>query len=92
LQRLFPEMEYMVGDAEKSLIIRFGKEPWKPLRSLRFVPWHRAPWVERALASGVDGLILDLEAGVPTHLNAQGRPEVVRSITRMRESGAKAAV
>ena len=64
----------------------------KPLRSLLFVPGHRGTWVEKGVASGADGLILDLEDSVPTDLKAQGRTEVARSITRLRESGSQVGV
>jgi citrate lyase subunit beta / citryl-CoA lyase len=64
----------------------------KPLRSLLFVPGHRGTWVEKALASGVDGLILDLEDSVPTDLKAEGRAEVARSISRLHESEASTSV
>lgn len=64
----------------------------KPLRSLLFVPGHRGTWVEKGVASGADGLILDLEDSVPANLKAQGRAEVARSIIRLRESGAGVGV
>lgn len=64
----------------------------KPLRSLLFVPGHRGTWVEKAIASGVDGLILDLEDSVPSHLKAEARTEVARSITRIADSGSKVGV
>jgi citrate lyase subunit beta/citryl-CoA lyase len=64
----------------------------KPLRSLLFVPGHRGTWVEKAIASGVDGIILDLEDSVPSNLKAEGRAEVAESIARLRESGADASV
>lgn len=64
----------------------------KPLRSLLFVPGHRGTWVEKALASGVDGVILDLEDSVPTHMKAEGRAEVARSIARLHDSGANIGV
>src|SRR6478735_3640879 len=59
----------------------------KPLRSLLFVPGHRGTWVEKAIAAGVDGLLLDIEDSVPEDLKQQAREEVARSITRVRESG-----
>ena len=59
----------------------------KPMRSLLFVPGHRGSWVEKAVASGVDGLILDLEDSVPVDLKGEGRAEVARSISRLRENG-----
>ncbi len=61
----------------------------KPLRSLLFVPGHRGTWAEKGVASGADGLILDLEDSVPTGLKAEGRAEVARSITRLRASGSE---
>ena len=64
----------------------------KPLRSLLFVPGHRGSWVEKALRSGVDGLILDLEDSVPAHMKVEGRAEVARSITRLHEQGSSVAV
>lgn len=64
----------------------------KALRSLLFVPGHRGTWVEKAVASGVDGIILDLEDSVPDALKAQAREEVARSITRLRDAGSPVAV
>ena len=64
----------------------------KPLRSLLFVPGHRGSWVEKALAAGVDGLILDLEDSVPEGLKVDARAEVVRSVGRLRESGSGVGV
>lgn len=64
----------------------------KTLRSLLFVPGHRGTWVEKAVASGVDGLILDLEDSVPEHLKDQARHEVASSVSRLRESASNVAV
>jgi citrate lyase subunit beta/citryl-CoA lyase len=64
----------------------------KPLRSLLFVPGHRGAWVDKAIASGVDGLILDLEDSVPENLKAGARAEVARSIARLHESGSRVGV
>lgn len=64
----------------------------KPLRSLLFVPGHRGTWVEKAIASGVDGIIIDLEDSVPTDLKAEARAEAATSIARLRENGAEVAV
>ncbi|MGK5112443.1 HpcH/HpaI aldolase/citrate lyase family protein [Geodermatophilus sp. CPCC 205506] len=64
----------------------------RPVRSLLFVPGHRGTWVEKAIAKGVDGVILDLEDSVPHDLKAEARAEVARSITRLRENGAEIAV
>lgn len=59
----------------------------KPLRSLLFVPGHRASWVDKGVNSGADALILDLEDSVPTDLKEQGRAEVARSVTRLHKTG-----
>ncbi|MGU3498652.1 HpcH/HpaI aldolase/citrate lyase family protein [Mycobacterium sp. C31M] len=64
----------------------------KPLRSLLFVPGHRPGWVDKAVASGVDGIILDLEDSVPDGLKAEARTEVARSISRLTEQGSPVAV
>lgn len=64
----------------------------RPIRSLLFVPGHRGTWVEKAIAKGVDGVILDLEDSVPHDLKAEARAEVARSISRLRENGEKVAV
>ena len=37
----------------------------KPTRSLLFVPGHRQGWAAKAVASGTDAIILDLEDSVP---------------------------
>lgn len=52
----------------------------RPMRSLLFVPGHREGWPEKALASGVDGVILDLEDSVPLALKSQARGIVAASI------------
>ena len=64
----------------------------KPVRSLLFVPGHRGTWVEKAIAKGVDGVILDLEDAVPADLKEEARAEVARSITRLRENGEQISV
>ena len=51
-----------------------------PMRSLLFVPGHRETWPAKALASGVDGVILDLEDSVPANMKAEAREIVVASI------------
>ncbi|MGP3534040.1 HpcH/HpaI aldolase/citrate lyase family protein [Microbacterium sp. RD1] len=37
----------------------------RPLRSLLFVPGHKKDWIPKALASGADAVIIDLEDSVP---------------------------
>jgi citrate lyase subunit beta/citryl-CoA lyase len=61
----------------------------RPMRSLLFMPGHRGTWVEKGVASGADGLILDLEDSVPLHLKDEARQEVVASIQRVRETNTK---
>lgn len=61
----------------------------RPMRSMLFVPGHRGSWVEKAIACGADGLILDLEDSVPLNLKAEARQEVVTSVCRVRETNAK---
>jgi citrate lyase subunit beta/citryl-CoA lyase len=56
----------------------------RPMRSVLFVPGHRGSWVEKGIASGADGLILDLEDAVPDALKGQARAEVATSIARVR--------
>ncbi|MEW1808689.1 CoA ester lyase [Pseudarthrobacter sp. NPDC080039] len=64
----------------------------KPIRSLLFVPGHRSSWVEKGIASGADGLILDLEDSVPSDLKVDARHQVAHSIRRVRESGSDIAL
>jgi citrate lyase subunit beta / citryl-CoA lyase len=64
----------------------------RPMRSVLFVPGHRGSWVEKGIASGADGLILDLEDAVPEALKDQARAEVAASIARVRETDARIAL
>lgn len=52
----------------------------KPYRSMLFVPGHKPTWVDKAVASGTDAVILDLEDSVPEHEKADARATVGRSI------------
>lgn len=54
------------------------------MRSLLFVPGHREGWAAKALASGTDGIILDLEDSVPNALKADARSMVAQSIRELR--------
>lgn len=58
----------------------------KPMRSLLFVPAHREGWAAKAAAKGADGVIIDLEDSVPTHLKDEGRRVAVQSIDALRDS------
>lgn len=64
----------------------------KALRSLLFVPGHRPTWIDKAIAAGADGVILDLEDSVPTSLKDEARGEVARSITRLHDTNAEIGV
>jgi citrate lyase subunit beta / citryl-CoA lyase len=61
----------------------------RPVRSMLFVPGHRTTWVAKALASGADAIVLDLEDSVPTAEKEQARKLVAESIARVRESGSR---
>jgi len=39
-----------------------------PLRSMLFIPAHKADWVHRVDRFGPDSVVLDLEDAVPHHL------------------------
>jgi citrate lyase subunit beta / citryl-CoA lyase len=52
----------------------------KAMRSVLFVPGHREGWPAKAVAQGVDGVILDLEDSVPQTLKSEGRKVTAASI------------
>lgn len=54
------------------------------MRSLLFVPGHREGWAAKALASGTDGIILDLEDSVPNALKTDARSMVAQSVRELR--------
>jgi citrate lyase subunit beta/citryl-CoA lyase len=56
----------------------------QPYRSILFVPGHKPAWVGKALASGADCLVLDLEDSVPAELKAGARATVAESIRAIR--------
>ena len=56
-------------------------------RSVLFVPGHRPTWVDKAIASGADAVVLDLEDSVPLGEKAAARATVAESIRRVRSSG-----
>jgi citrate lyase subunit beta/citryl-CoA lyase len=55
----------------------------KPYRSMLFVPGQKATWADKAVASGADALILDLEDSVPISDKDQARRTVVETIDRL---------
>lgn len=52
----------------------------RPMRSVLFVPGHRASWPDKAVAAGADGVILDLEDSVPYDQKDEARDIVATSI------------
>ncbi|WP_132992122.1 HpcH/HpaI aldolase/citrate lyase family protein [Gordonia zhaorongruii] len=58
----------------------------QPFRSILFVPGHRPAWVDKAIASGADCVVLDLEDSVPAEQKADARMLVADAITRVRQS------
>jgi len=50
----------------------------RPLRSLLWVPGNREDWIPKAVASGADALILDLEDSVPYSEKLTARETVAR--------------
>lgn len=64
----------------------------RPYRSMLFVPGHRASWVDKAIASGADAIVLDLEDSVPAELKESARATVAESITRLHAAGSGVGV
>jgi citrate lyase subunit beta/citryl-CoA lyase len=56
-------------------------------RSALFVPGNKPDWVAKALASGADLLILDLEDSVPDDAKAAARPLVQRALQEVSRQG-----
>ncbi|MFC8014410.1 HpcH/HpaI aldolase/citrate lyase family protein [Streptomyces cinereoruber] len=63
-----------------------------PYRSMLFVPGHKPTWAEKAVATGVDAIILDLEDSVPATDKADARKTVRETIGRLRAQGVRADV
>ncbi|MFT3660724.1 MAG: CoA ester lyase [Gordonia sp. (in: high G+C Gram-positive bacteria)] len=61
----------------------------KPYRSMLFVPGHKGPWADKAVNSGADALILDLEDSVPPVEKVAAREVVAASIDRLTEQGVR---
>ncbi|KWF32824.1 citryl-CoA lyase [Burkholderia diffusa] len=53
------------------------------MRSVLFVPGHRESWPAKAVASGADGVILDLEDSVPLAMKEEARHIVAASIREL---------
>jgi citrate lyase subunit beta/citryl-CoA lyase len=52
----------------------------KPYRSVLFIPAHKSSWFERAVESGPDAVVFDLEDSVPSELKGQARDNVAGAI------------
>ena len=52
----------------------------KPYRSLLFVPGHKRDWIDKAIASGAQAIIIDLEDAVPADAKASARANVVDAL------------
>jgi len=59
----------------------------QPLRSLLFVPGNKPTWMEKAIHSGADALILDLEDSVPGPDKRSARACVREAIERLHDRG-----
>lgn len=54
-----------------------------PYRSMLFVPGHKPTWADKAVASGTDAVILDLEDSVPPADKGEARKAVRDTVTRL---------
>lgn len=55
-----------------------------PYRSILFVPGHKPEWAPKALASGADCIVLDLEDSVPAELKEASRATVRATLAELR--------
>jgi citrate lyase subunit beta/citryl-CoA lyase len=62
------------------------------MRSILFMPGHRDTWPSKAVAKGVDGVILDLEDAVPYSMKVEARDIVVASIRTLAAGSRKVGV
>jgi citrate lyase subunit beta / citryl-CoA lyase len=59
----------------------------RPFRSMLFVPGHKGDWADKAVASGADAIILDLEDAVAAEHRATARDTARRTLGRLAGSG-----
>lgn len=64
----------------------------QPYRSVLFVPGHRPAWVDKAVRSGADAVVLDLEDSVPLEEKESARRTVADSVRRLHAQRAAAGV
>jgi citrate lyase subunit beta/citryl-CoA lyase len=55
-----------------------------PYRSVLFVPAHKPEWAHKALATGADCIVLDLEDSVPADLKESSRDIVRKTLPELR--------
>ena len=55
-----------------------------PYRSILFVPAHKPEWAHKALATGADCIVLDLEDSVPVELKESARQLVRHTLLELR--------
>lgn len=60
-----------------------------PYRSLLFVPGHKTDWVDKAINTGADAVVLDLEDAVPQDEKEGARVLVRESIERVRKANSE---
>ncbi|MBI1376606.1 MAG: CoA ester lyase [Frankiales bacterium] len=64
----------------------------QPYRSILFVPGHKPSWARKAVASGADAVVLDLEDSVPEGEKEAARLVVAGTITSLREENADVGI
>ncbi|WP_235735543.1 HpcH/HpaI aldolase/citrate lyase family protein [Nocardioides alcanivorans] len=55
-----------------------------PYRTILFVPAHKPAWADKAIASGADCVVVDLEDSVPQALKAEARTTARETLARLR--------
>ena len=55
-----------------------------PYRSILFVPAHKPDWARKALSSGADCLVIDLEDSVPADLKESARETAQQTLAELR--------
>lgn len=63
-----------------------------PYRSILFVPGHKPQWAVKAIASGADAIVLDLEDSVPQAAKVDARATVADTVASLRHSGVTAGI
>lgn len=58
----------------------------RPYRTVLFVPAHKPEWARKALATGADCIVLDLEDSVPHERKAEARETARRTLVELREA------